>query len=174
MAKLAGRTKISLGEMSQTINTNRYLGKNSTAEERILFAELSVEIINERTLDGETIHGGSFKKYDDDYAAKKGVTVDSVDLFANGDMLDSVSESVKGKDVNIDVVGSLQTKKAYNHHIGDTAKKRPWFGVTTTEARRIGNSIKALREEGVTPKKATTTLIELKEALSLITIEQIE
>lgn len=154
--------------MSQKINLNRYL-KDATEAEKTLFAELAVETINSRTLDGDTIHGGSFKRYSPEYADKKGVSRDSVDLFLEGDMLDSVEAFPEDKFLNIRIGGdSVETAKGYNHQVGDTLPKRPWFGLTTTEAREIANQIKSRRTQ------QTTTLADIRSALALLGIEQDE
>ena len=155
--------------MSQTINLNRYLGKESTEAQRILFAELAVEQINQRTLDGKTIHNGNFKKYSEAYADEKGVSRDSVDLFLEGDMLDSVDSFVNGKDLQI-TLSSDEAPKGYNHQVGDTLPKRPWFGITTTEAREIAESVKrsAPRQEESSPG---FTLADLRAALSVLDLE---
>jgi len=172
MAKLAGKQKISESEMSQEINLKRYLGRDATTEETQLFAELAIERINERTLDGKTIHGGNFKKYSEAYAEKKGVSRNSVDLFLSGDMLDSVDASGSGNStVKIEMDDAKEAEIGFYHHTGDgSLKKRPWFGLTTSEARSITNDIKDTKVEKA--KQSTTTLNELRDALALLGIEQ--
>jgi hypothetical protein len=151
--------------MSQTINLNRYLGREATQQEKTLFAELAVETINNRTLDGRTIHGGKFKKYSEEYADKKGVSRDSVDLFLEGDMLDSVDANVSGPNVEI-TLGSEEAPKGYNHQVGDTLPKRQWFGITTTEARQIADQVRQPDPE------PAFTLADLRAALALLDVEQ--
>jgi hypothetical protein len=128
--------------MSQEINLKRYLGRNPTDAEIEAFAQVAIERINLRTLEGETIHGGKFKQYSKAYAEKKGVSRDSVDLFLEGDMLDALNYESTSDSVKIVIDDSLEAKKGYNHHTGDTLPKRPWFGITTDEARTIAESIK--------------------------------
>ena len=151
--------------MSQTINLNRYLGREATQQEKLLFAELAVERINQRTLDGRTIHGGKFKKYSEEYANAKGVSRDSVDLFLEGDMLDSVDANVSGADVQI-TLDPEEAPKGYNHQVGDTLPKRQWFGITTAEAKQIAEQVKQPRQQ------ETFTLADLQNALSILGIEQ--
>lgn len=170
MAKLAGKKTISQDEMSQEIDLKRYLGDDATPEQKQLFAELAIEQINQRTLDGKTIHGGKFKKYSKEYADFKGVSRDSVDLFLEGDMLDSLETQEDGNKIKITIGGdSVETKKGYNHHIGDTLPKRPWFGLTTDEVRTITDAIAA--EADVT-EQATFTLAELTAALRELGLTQ--
>lgn len=171
MATLAGKKIISVDEMSQEIDLKRYLGRAPTASEKRLFAEIAIEQINNRTLDGKTINGGKFKKYSKKYAEFKGVTRDSVDLFLEGDMLDSLDAEENGNKVKILIDNDLETKKGYNHHMGDTLPKRPWFGITTDEARAIANTIK---EDVQVQEKKSFTLSDLQDALKVLGLEQIE
>lgn len=172
MAKLAGKKTISQDEMSQEINLKRYLGDDATPEQKQLFAELAIEQINQRTLDGKTIHGGKFKRYSKEYADFKGVSRDSVDLFLEGDMLDSLETQEDGNKIKITIGGDkVETAKGYNHHTGDTLPKRPWFGLTTDEVRTITDAIAA---EADVVEQATFTLAELTAALRELGLEQIE
>lgn len=173
MAKLAGKKTITLDEMSQEIDLKRYLGDDATPEQKQLFAELAIEQINQRTLDGKTIHGGKFKKYSKEYADFKGVSRDSVDLFLEGDMLDSLETQEDGNKIKITIGGEkVETKKGFRHHTGDLGMtKRPWFGLTTDEVRTITDAIAA--EADVT-EQATFTLAELTAALRELGLEQIE
>lgn len=167
-----GSLNISLNEVSQEINLESYLDRKPTEGEKRAFAELAVDTINNRTLDGETINGGSFKKYTKAYADFKGVTRDSVDMFLEGDMLESIGRrksKEKKSTVFIQMEKGLETKKAYNHNVGDTLPKREFFGLTDSEASQIADEIKERREES-----RTISLSALREALDLIDIEQVE
>ena len=85
-----GTLKVTLNELSQEIDLKSYLGRKPTASEKRAFAELATDTIENRTLDGQTINGGKFKKYSKAYADIKGVTRSSVDLFLDGDMLNGI------------------------------------------------------------------------------------
>lgn len=170
--KKAGELNISLDEISQEIDLTNYLGRKPTASEKRAFAELAIDRINNRTLDGETVNGGKFKRYTKKYADFKGVTRDSVDMFLDGDMLDSIGRRTskeKSSTVFIQIEKGLQTKKAFNHNTGDTLPKRPFFGLTDDEAKQIAENIKEAREESV-----GITLAALRSALSVLDIEQTE
>jgi hypothetical protein len=170
VAKLAGKKTISQDEMSQEINLKRYLGDDATPEQKQLFAELAIEQINQRTLDGKTIHGGNFKKYSKEYADFKGVSRDSVDLFLEGDMLDSLETQEDGNKIKITIGGdSVETAKGYNHHVGDTLPKRPWFGLTTDEVRSITDAIAV---EADVVEQETFTIAELSAALRELGLTQ--
>jgi hypothetical protein len=169
--KKAGNVTVSLDELSQEIDLKRYLGRKPTATEKRLFAELAVDTITNRTLDGQTVNGGKFKKYSEEYAESKGVTRDSVDLFLEGDMLESIGRRTskeKASTVFIQMEKGIQTKKGYNHNVGDTLPKREFFGVTEAEARRIADQIKEEKEG----KKLSVA--DLRAALALLDIEQTE
>jgi hypothetical protein len=166
---LAGKRKISLSEMSQEINLERRLGREPTEDELEVFAQMAIERINQRTLDGETVNGGSFAPYSEEYADKKGVSKDSVDLFLEGDMLDSLSYEISDSNVKIYVDGDLQVKKGYNHHVGDTLKKRPWFGITPNEVGEIISSLPESDDNQATTRRLT--LADLEAAVRLIDFE---
>ncbi len=180
LAKLAGKKTITVDEMSQEIDLKRYLGRDATDKEKRLFGELAVERINSRTLDGKTIHGGKFKRYSEAYAEKKGVTRDSVDLFLDGDMLDNVvAQNANASKVRIEIDDSLDTKKGFNHNVGETVPKRPWFGITTQEARAMAEAVRedetAQEKESVLKKIAnqatsTFTLADLNNELDKLDI----
>ena len=166
-----GNLTISLSELSQEIDLESYLGRKPTKSEKASFAALAQATIEERTLDGKTINGGKFKEYSKAYAEFKGVTRSSVDLFLEGDMLESIgrrSSKEKAGTVFMQMVKGLQTKKGFNHTSGDTVPKRNFFGVTDSEARDIANEIK---DSTVTKKLSITAL---KAALDELDIEQSE
>lgn len=170
MAKLAGKANISVDEMSQEVDLKRYLKREPTTEEKMLFAELAIEQINQRTLDGKTIHGGKFKKYSKTYADLKGVSRDSVDLFLEGNMLNSLAAQETSKGVKIVIDDDLDTKKGYNHHIGETLPKRPWFGLTTDEVRSLAEQVKQPPQQ----QEQGFTLADLQAALAQIGLEQVD
>jgi len=187
--KAKGKLTVSLSELSQEINLKDYLGRKPTAKEKQLFADLAVDTIVNRTLDGQTVNGGKFKKYSKDYAALKGVTRDSVDLFLEGDLLESIgrrSSKEKVNTVKIQMKKGLQTKKGFNHQTGDTLPKREFFAVTDQEAKSITEEIrdkKADKEKVKTSNILSTresvtsagvSLAELRAALDLLDIDQIE
>lgn len=173
--KAKGDYKVTLSEISQEIDLEKYIGRKPKDREVRLFAELAIEQIKQRTLDGQTFNGGKFKKYTKRYADFKGVTQDSVDLFLEGDLLDSItvdSSSVKPK---IYVDGDLQVKKGYNHHVGDTLPKRSWWGLRDDEAEMLAEAVKEVVEE--VEEKTTqkrTTLADLRAALDMLEIEQVD
>ena len=167
-----GEITVSLSEMSQEIDLKSYLGRKPTASEKRAFAALAVDTIENRTLDGNTINGGKFRPYTAEYADRKGVTRDSVDLFLDGDMLESIGRRTSKERVNtvfIQMEKGLETQKGFNHNTGDTVPRREFFGITDEEARRIAQEIKEEQEE-----RSGLSLAELAAALALLDIEQTE
>jgi len=184
--KAKGNLNVSLSELSQEINLKDYIGRKPTAKEKQLFAELVVDTIINRTLDTNDINGANFTQYSPEYAEKKGVTVDSVDMFLKGDMLESIgrrSSKEKVGSVFIQMKKGTQTKKAHNHMTKQSKKnplpQREFFGVTDMEAKKIAKEIKQekeikIKKKAETTESTTTTLAELRAALDLLDIEQIE
>ena len=173
--KASGKLTVSLNELSQEINLADYLGRKPTAKEKRLFADLAVDTIDNRTLDGKNINGKKFKKYSKSYAEFKGVTQDSVDMFLEGDMLESINRNKKKESADtiyIHLTGDLETKKGYNHMTrkskANPLPKREFFGLTDSEATKIASKIKQ------PDKKKTVSLADLRAALNLLDIEQIE
>jgi hypothetical protein len=166
-----GSLNVSLSELSQEIDLGSYLGRKPTKGEKTAFAELAQAEIESRTLDGQTINGGKFKKYSKKYADLKGVTRDSVDLFLEGDMLDGIgrrSSKEKPDTVFIQMKKGLQTKKGFNHDSGDKLPRRQFFGVTDNEARELAEQARDTKED----KK--TSRADLLKAINLLDIEQVE
>ena len=184
MSKLPkGEHKVTLSEMKQTIDLEHYLKRKPTNSEIENFGEAAIEQINNRTLDGKKFNSrGSFAPYSDAYADKKGVDKNNVDLFLEGDMLDSLEYKKKNKStvaIKLDGGdGNINVKKGYNHHTGDTLVARPWFGITEAETKRIVKEIKETpsrtRKES-TPKPRSSgdfTLAELKKELEKLGLIQ--
>jgi hypothetical protein len=146
------------------------LGRKPTLEELEAFALGAIEQINQRTLDGQTVSGGRFAPYSESYAEKKGVSRSSVDLFLEGDMLGSLDyelDESKGT-VNILLEGD-EAAKGYNHHVGDTLPRRPWFGLVPGEVEAIAEAIIEAQGEG--EEDEGITLGDLMEAISQVDFE---
>ena len=145
MARIAGKRTISLDEVSQTIDVTRYIDA-PTNDEKETFATLAIETIVSRTLDGDDRNNSSFKPYTEQYAARKGVSVNSVDMFLEGDMLQSITpDIINNKSIKLYVDGDIEVKKSFNHVTGDTLPKRDFFGISEDEAKNIAAQIKRSR-----------------------------
>jgi hypothetical protein len=160
--------KYSKSEVSQKFNLKKLLGYEPTDYQKELFFELVAERIVERTSNGKDINGSKFTRYSEDYAEKKGVSRDSVDLILEGDMLQSFEPEAQKNIVKIKMADGVETLKAYNHNVGDTLPQRTFFGITKdNELKRI---IKAVDQEKPSKSEKTTTeravdLAELRRAI---------
>ncbi len=101
--------------------------------------DAAIKTIVKRTESGKRSDTGQkFKKYKASYAKSKGVGVGDVNLKLFGDMLDSLDVVEVGLDsVTIGFDSSAEKPKAFNHHVGDTLPKRPWFGIQKKELNKI-------------------------------------
>ena len=142
---------LTLDEVSQTFDLSKLLddivskeGLDDIIDEvKDEFVRRVISEIEERTLNGHDINGNKFKPYTKAYADEKGVSRSDVDLYARGDLLNSIEEvRASGKySIKIAVNDGVETLKAYNHNVGDTLPKRKFFGVTTDDARRIAREV---------------------------------
>ena len=173
--KAKGKMVVSLDELSQDIDLKQYLGRKPTDSEKRNFSESAIDLIENRTLDGDDINGKEFKKYSPKYAESKGVTVDSVDLFLEGKMLESIGRrksKEKTSSVFIQMKKGKETKKAFNHNTGDTLKQREFFGLTDLEAKAIAREIKETQEDNRISKQKRDSDRILRQSLSLLDLEQ--
>jgi len=133
-----GSLKVSKGRVSQKINLRDLLGRAPTEFEKDAFVQEALQRIEDRTLDGDDINGDTFTPYSEEYAESKGVSRNSVDLFSDGDMFDSMEDLGSTRDtVNFGIVDGDEAPKAFNHQKGDTLPQREWFGITQEEAEEI-------------------------------------
>lgn len=139
--------KISISNVSQEIDLVDAFGREPTREEAQEFAEMARDLVIDRTQNSTKRGGGKFEKYSPEYAAFKGST--EVDLTLFGDMLNAIDSRVAGNKavLFIDPSDDLNTKKAFNHQTGDTVPARPFFGLTTEEAREIADQTRRVVEE---------------------------
>lgn len=94
--------------------------------------------IQERTQSGIDREGNPFAPYSEEYAKKKGVSPDAVDLTLFGDMLASIDEVARGaQSVTLGFPDVHENAKAFNHTTGDTVPKRDFFGLPVDELRSI-------------------------------------
>jgi hypothetical protein len=165
-----GKRVINKGKTQQRINLKTLLGRTPTTDEKKRFTLESIELINDRTLDGKDINGKKFTKYSIDYAKKKGVTRNSVDMFLEGDMLDDIEPLTETiNTVTFGMENTLSRLKSDNHNNGVTLPKREFFGVTQKEAKRIAKDI---RDKKVDVRKRGLTLAEIRAAVNQLGLEQ--
>ena len=175
------KIKLSQDEVSQTFNLKKLLGYDPSEDQKELFYALAVDKMVQRTVEGKDINGkkmGSYAPYSPDYAKLKGVSRSSVDMVLNGDMLDSFEDSNEGKGIlKISIKDGVETEKAYNHNVGDTLPKRPWFGFKSEkDIKDILIEVDDLKddtekESGSRVKSAFGDLAELRAAINKLTLE---
>jgi len=171
MADLAGKRKISVDKSEQEINLRTLLKRTPSQGEKKVFADMAIQLINERTLDGNDIDGRDFTKYSEAYADKKGVSRESVDLFLDGGMLGAIKETGSTRDkVKIGITGGEEAAKSHGHNTGGGfLPKREFFGITRLEADKIAKDI-GISAKAEEPRRRT--LAELKALLATLVLER--
>jgi len=143
MSSLKGLT-LKKSDVSQTINLEELLGVSFRGERelRLAIAQRIIDHIKERTESGETVRGGSFAPYSKEY--KKSTVFQllkdgsKVNMTLTGNMLSSMDVLADGPNtIRIGFADEQERLKAFNHNTGDTLPKRPFFGVTTKEAKEV-------------------------------------
>lgn len=123
------KPKYSKKEVSQRFNLKELLGYTPSEQQKRVFYDLIVDKMVERTANGKDISGRNFTPYSANYAERKGVSRNSVDLILTGEMLNSFEESQRQRNVvKVKVSEGENTLKSYNHNVGDTLPRRTYFG----------------------------------------------
>lgn len=162
--------KYSKKEVSQRFNLKELLGYEPSEDQKKLFYELAVDAMAQRTLNGDDINGENFAPYSPNYAKKKGVSVNSVDLVLTGEMLSSFEESQVQKNVvKIKIAEGDNTLKAYNHNVGDTLPQRQFFGLKDVDP--IIKKVDSIKNDTRKERKEKIDLAAIRSALNEIRIE---
>lgn len=145
MAKFEGLTE-SIDDVSQEIDLEKYLGKavQYAPEVKESIAQDIIDLILGRTEQG---YDRDYKKlkspYSDSYAKSlafkvAGKSKNEVNMKLFGDMLGSLDliKETRTK-ITIGFRDQDQIPKAYNHNVGDTLPKRPFFGVSNSDIEEI-------------------------------------
>lgn len=174
------KRKISKSEIFQEFDLEELLGYRPTAKQKELFADLVIDKMVDRTIQGKDINNRKFRRYSKDYAEKKGVSTSSVDLTLTGDMLNSISDKTSGK-VKVEIAQD-ETPKAYGHISGmeghpiiKNGKVRDFFGFKSK--RQISDVLSRVDEAKSLPSefdqaRPSVDLVELRKAMQSITIAQ--
>jgi hypothetical protein len=106
-----------------------------------------IDTIVNRTQSNKALNGKPFKEYSDEYKKSNQFDVygksDEVTLTLTGDMLGTLDIKAQSRGViKIGWDDDTQNAKAYNHHTGDTVKRRPFFGLTNDELSNIKKEFK--------------------------------
>ena len=114
--------------------------------------EIGREIVKQiqlRTENGKDVNGQSFERYSEDWAKKKGVSRDSVDLLLTGSMLGSMQVVRATKNtVTIGFNGQKNNNKAFNHNEGETVPRREFLGLTRSDEDEVFRKFKDRLEDG--------------------------
>lgn len=158
MAKIKG-LKLSQQEVSQTINLQEEFGVDLSTNQgiKLQIGQAIIDRILERTESNKGVHGKNLKRpYSKSYRNSRefelyGKSPNDVNMKLKGDMLNSLDVEDRGNNLTIKV-SEGEAPKAYNHNVGDTLPKRPWFGINKKELneikREFKNEIQRLKEEG--------------------------
>ncbi len=156
MAKIKG-LKLTESEVSQTVDLNELFGANFTGNSGLAQAigQAMVDKILERTssgvgVDGKKLKSPYSKEYSDSLEFKAfGKSKGKVNMELTGQMLGTMDilEQSRGK-IKIGWSDGEENAKAYNHNVGDTVPKRPFFGLNDSELKEIKSEfIDRVREE---------------------------
>jgi hypothetical protein len=160
VAKPIGSLKLSLDEVSQTINLSKEAGID-LSDDPVLVNEIGQEIIDfmvDRAKDGRGLGGVKLKSpYSKAYSESLEFKAhdknkNEVNMTLTGDMLGSIDLIENDPDkLKIAIAEDDEVPKAYNHNVGDTVPKRPFFGVDKSELENIlanyESEFKALKDD---------------------------
>lgn len=108
-----------------------------------------IEQIQLRTESGRDVNGQKFEKYSKEYAEKKGVSRDSVDLLLTGSMLGNMQVVSSTKNtVTIGWRGQKNNNKAFNHNEGETVPRREFLGLTRSDETQVFQKFKDRLKNG--------------------------
>jgi hypothetical protein len=139
-------------DVHQTIELDELFGVDFSGDRalREVIGEAILEKIRTRTADGKAIGGNKDlkKPYSESYKKSDlfrgfGKSEDVINMSLTGDMLGLMD--IVDQDDNSITIGwddSEQTAKAYNHNVGDTVPKRPFFGLTSAELKELARELK--------------------------------
>lgn len=159
------KPKFSESAVYQEINLGELLGfdLSDASELKQYIGQLILDKIKSRTEEGKGYNGKNLKSpYSKSYADSMefkafGKSKGNVNMTLSGDMLglmDIIED--KGNKITIGWDDAEQNAKAYNHNVGDTVPKRPFFGINNKELYEIirevrpeiKRAIKIKEEEG--------------------------
>lgn len=147
MARNPKGLKLDKKEIKQVIDIDSALGGEGKFRVKKEFLKRCEEYIKQRTLDGKDVHGKEFKSYTKEYAEKKGVGINEVNLRLKGDMLRALDTKAKRDGTGeIVIKGKKEKLKTYNHMTpksnANPLPQRKYFGLTSKELKRIAREIK--------------------------------
>lgn len=145
------KPKLTKNEVSQTINFKNDFGVDLSERPDLALAigQAVLDRIEERTVEkNRGVDGRRLKKYSKDYIDSDefkdfNKNPNEVDMTLTGRMMDDMDIlDLKGNNLKIGFLSSQENAKAYNHNVGDTVPKRPFFGVNKSDIKEIKREFK--------------------------------
>jgi len=150
---------VTLSQIEQTVDLKELTGVDLSEARPIkeAIAQAIIDRIQSRTEAGEGVRFSSngsatpvklkspySKEYVDSIEFRAaGKKKGQVNMTLTGDMLASMDVlSTSGNAIKIGITDDAQIPKAFNHLVGDTVPKRPWFGISKAEMAEILNQFK--------------------------------
>lgn len=135
------RIKVSENEISQEIDLEDLTGVNLSQYPLLMneIAQATIDFVKDRAQSGFGLGGQKLKSpYSDAYANSlefqaAGKSKDQVNMTLTGDMLGLLDVLEQTGSIFKYGLPESQAPKGYNHQVGDTVPKRPWFGVEKKE-----------------------------------------
>ena len=182
MAKAAGTLKLSLDEVSQTINLSKEAGIDLSNDPSLInsIGQDIIDYMVQRTEAGKAIGGNKDLKKPYSIAYIKsaefkafGKKPNEVNMTLTGDMLGAIDLTNTDSDkLKIEIVEDLQVKKSFNHNTGDTVPKRDFFGITASELDDIlakhSDEIDNIKNELVNTKQSILESITQSKLIDII------
>lgn len=122
--------------------------KKVTKQQSSEIAALLLQAMLDRTSSGQDISYRDFRQYSKEYAELKGVSRDAVDMELTSRMLANakVKKATK-EEIVLAITKNKEKLKAYNHNVGDTLPKRPFFGHYLKDAKDIARNVLSEQDE---------------------------
>lgn len=140
MAKIQG-LKLTEAEVSQTIDLKEVFGVSLVGNEALKqqIGQALIDRIIERTESNLDVNGKNLKPYSKEYIESDDFKAfdkseNDVNMTLTGNMLGTLDiVDTSGSKIKLGWDDATENAKAYNHNVGDTVKKRPFFGVTKAD-----------------------------------------
>jgi len=155
------KPKVSLSEVSQTIDLSEFLDATYTEAEKLEIGQALIDRMVERVSEGKGLRFDSRSNaeeiklkspYSKTYAESldfkaAGKSKNKVNMALTGDMLADITvENLPGAKIKLTFNDETETAKAYNHMVGDTVPQRPFFGVTKDDVEDAISNISPATE----------------------------
>lgn len=149
MAKIQG-LKLTEAEVSQTIDLKEVFGVSLVGNEALKqqIGQALIDRIIERTESNLDVNGKNLKPYSKEYIESDDFKAfdkseNDVNMTLTGNMLGTLDiVDTSGSKIKLGWDDATENAKAYNHNVGDTVKKRQFFGVTKSDIEMVKKEFK--------------------------------